>query len=347
MRLLILTEKIAPPAYTPRIQTLVRYLRSQGHECDWVDDGNVSPLDIASYDWIVCSTYYYYPLSLAGHLSRQYHKPLLVDLRDIAEQWGKEGFHTRHLPWKWLDRPVQDIVQRIRIIRRNRVIRQATTVTTVSPWHRDFLSRINPNTHLIYNGFDAEELQPRHTVTDVFRITYMGQIHDLRLRNPERLFQVVSSLNKLDISLDFYTGDRNKEELLSLALHYNLPLHIHPFVPRSELSSIMHQSGIMLFLTTRSTPEGTHGIMGTKFYEALGVEKPLLCIPNDNDCLEKAINDTHAGLASDDTEEIRAFILDKYNEWKTKGYTHQAVINKEPFTRQYQAKQFENLLCQK
>ena len=44
-----------------------------------------------------------------------------------------------------------------------------------------------------------------------------------------------------------------------------------------------------------------------------------------------------------DIEEIKAFILDKYHEWKATGYTHQAVRNKESFSREKQAEQFEQL----
>jgi hypothetical protein len=75
----------------------------------------------------------------------------------------------------------------------------------------------------------------------------------------------------------------------------------------------------------------------------LGCEKPVLCTPSDNGLLAQTIRDTHAGLASSDIEEIKAFILDKYHEWKATGYTHQAVRNKESFSREKQAEQFEQL----
>ena len=91
------------------------------------------------------------------------------------------------------------------------------------------------------------------------------------------------------------------------------------------------------------TSKDTHGMMTTKFFEALGCEKPVLCCPSDEGCLAQAIHDTNAGLASSDINEIKAFILDQYHEWQVKGYTHQTVINKEQFSRQHQAEQFEEL----
>jgi hypothetical protein len=102
----------------------------------------------------------------------------------------------------------------------------------------------------------------------------------------------------------------------------------------------------MLVLTTPIKQYGTHGMMGTKFYEILGVEKPCLCLNSDEECLAEAIKNTHAGLAATHVEDVKAFILEKYQEWKAKGYTHQLVINKEQFTRQHEAEQFEQVFLQ-
>ena len=64
----------------------------------------VQQLDMQQYDLIFCSSYYYFPLLAAQKLAKRYHLPLVVDLRDIAEQWGKESYFTRRLtPWKGLD----------------------------------------------------------------------------------------------------------------------------------------------------------------------------------------------------------------------------------------------------
>jgi hypothetical protein len=86
--------------------------------------------------------------------------------------------------------------------------------------------------------------------------------------------------------------------------------------------------------------------MGTKFFEALGVEKPVLCVRSDEECLAQVIQETNAGLAGTNAEEVADFILEKYQEWKNKGFTRQAVdqAQKRLFTRQYQAQQFEQIL---
>ena len=87
-------------------------------------------------------------------------------------------------------------------------------------------------------------------------------------------------------------------------------------------------------------------MMTTKFYEALGCEKPVLCVPSDESVLAATIRDTNAGIATDNKEEIKQFILEKYHEWQANGYTHQEVRHKEQFSREYQARQFEELFLQ-
>ena len=96
------------------------------------------------------------------------------------------------------------------------------------------------------------------------------------------------------------------------------------------------------------TSKAAKGMMTTKFYEALGCEKPVLCFPNDEGVLATTIKQTNAGIATDDKEAIKAFILDKYKEWKKNGFTHQTVNQdlKQQFTRLYQAKQFEKLILE-
>jgi hypothetical protein len=58
------------------------------------------------------------------------------------------------------------------------------------------------------------------------------------------------------------------------------------------------------------------------------------------------ISETHAGLAATEVEQVKAFVMEKYQEWKKNGYTRQDVVNKEQFTRQRQAEEFEELFIE-
>ncbi|MBP7965301.1 MAG: hypothetical protein KAZ12_01515, partial [Paludibacteraceae bacterium] len=117
------------------------------------------------------------------------------------------------------------------------------------------------------------------------------------------------------------------------------------YVNPKQINTILNQSSIVLVFSNRTKPEGPHGIMTTKFFEALGAERPVLCVRSDEGCLSAAIKETNAGLAGTTVEEVKAFIVEKYKEWKKTGYTHQPVDQnkKMTFSRQAQAQQFENI----
>ena len=106
------------------------------------------------------------------------------------------------------------------------------------------------------------------------------------------------------------------------------------------------EASVVLILSNKQTLHGPKGIMTTKFFEALGVEKPVLCVTSDEACLASAIEKTNAGVAATNVEEVKAFILEKYAEWQQNGYTRQNVVaaEKEKFSRQEQAQAFENII---
>ena len=386
-RILILCEAIAPPAFSPRVLTLAQYLQHQGWQCTILTEEceqqafntdicpiyqmpayhnlladklfyakdqalyryAVAHLDMSRFDLIFCSTYYYFPLLAAKQLAQRYHLPLVVDLRDIAEQWGNQPYFTRRLtPCKVLDYCIGKLYERKQLRLRNRILHFANAVTSVSPWHQQLLAQYNPHTHLIYNGYDEQHFVAKDVKTPFFQIAYLGKLYSTSLRDPRLLFAALQSLlaqGLIDpqlLRVRFHIDPDGQAQLHQLLQSYNLNqvIEIQGYIPRSEILDVMHQSSVLLVLTTQSTPQGTHGIMGTKFFENIGVEKPVLCVRSDEECLAQVIAQTNAGLAATTVEEVEHFLLNKYNEWLRNGYTRQAVTNKHLFSRQHQAEQF-------
>lgn len=282
------------------------------------------------YDAVFCTTFSTFPLPSALTIARRLHLPLHVDIRDLDEQIeGSQYLNHR----SWWTLPFRAWYRRVNRRRRNRVLREADCITTVSPWHQDFIRQFNPCVELIYNGFDATRFCWKAVTSPTFKITYMGRLYSQSFQDPEPLFRAVRELHLPDIEVLFW-GNEN------VIRRVGNDARVMPYVPQEQVPGILQESSILLVLTHAEA----HGMMTTKFYEALGVEKPVLCIPSDNGCLHEVIRLTHAGIASNDISEIKQFILDKYAEWKQHGYTHQPVIHREPFSRQYQARQMETLL---
>ena len=310
-------------------------------------------VNVADFDVIFCSTYYYFPLQATYRLARKYNKPFVVDLRDIAEQWGDIPYRTHSLsPVRWVNTWLHRAYTALNIRKRNRVLKAANQVITISPWHQQFLERITKPVHLIYNGFDEQEFYPNDLRSDTFIISYTGKIYDLSFRDPRLLFEAMQQLianQQIDtskIQIRFHIDQASIIPLQQLVAQYGLTdnCRIEGYIPKSELLPLLHRSSILLVLTSKSTPQGAHGIMGTKIYEAMGVGKPVLCVRSDEECMEQVITQTNAGLAGKKVEEVADFILAKYAEWQQNGFTRQPIQNQQIFSRQYQSSQIEALL---
>ena len=391
-RILILCQPIDPPAFAPRLMTLVRHLIGIGWHCEIATEDSskalipdICPvhilpkyqhyfieklfggkeraffhfvqkeLDIYSFDLIFCASYYFFPLRAAYWLAEKYQKPLVVDLRDIAEQWGTINYHTHSFSSiSFINRIAQKCYTKLNMHHRNQILRKATAVTTVSPWHQQWLAQYNSRTHLIYNGYDEHIYYPQSISSDTFQITFLGKYYPHYKTCPIPLFQAINNLlNHCLIAQDktlinFYTTKEGMDDFYTIAKEYGMEkiVRLHGYISPKEAIEKMQESSVMLVFTTSSRPNGPYGMMGTKFYEILGIEKPCLCLVSDEGCLADAIEKTNAGLAATTTEEVEQFILEKYHEWQEKGFTRQPVKNKEQFTRQHEAQQFEELFLQ-
>lgn len=308
--------------------------------------------NVDTFDAIFCSTCYYFPLQTTYRLAKKYRKPFIVDIRDLAEQWGNIPYNTFSMGSSRLTNGLHRLFTALNIRKRNRVLAAANEVITISPWHQQLLSRYNSRTHLIYNGFDEQEFYPKDVPTDTFLISYAGKIYNLFFRDPRLLFealrQLLSDLPGLskDLRLLFHVDKHSIEPLRQMAADYGLEAYceVNGYIPKAELLPLLHRSSILLVLSCKSTPEGAHGIMGTKFYEALGVEKPVLCVRSDEESLAQVIAMTQAGLAGTNVESVKRFIAEQYSDWQKNGFTHRQVTNKDLFSRATQSAQIEQLL---
>ncbi len=313
----------------------------------------INNLTSSDFDVVLCSTFSTFPLPSAARLAEQWGIPLFADLRDIAEQWGDTSFAGKALNThsKALNHAIFKCYTARAVRQRNKALKAVQAITTVSPWHMQFLAAIHNDVHLIYNGFDEDTFYPEDTTSGHFVISYTGKIYDFGLRNPQLLFQALGELRQDNIlpqhlQLHFYSEEPILNALHDMAQHYRVDdiLYTHPFLPNKDIPHILHRTSIALLLTNKADRKGPHGIMTTKFFEALGVEKPVLCVRSDEDCLAQVILDTNAGIAATSAEQVKSFILDKYKEWEKNGFTRQPVRNKQLFTRSCQAQQFEQLL---
>ncbi len=298
------------------------------------------------FDIVLCASFYIFPLLCGAKMAKQLQIPLVVDLRDIVEQYAQPvGFQkiTSFFKLRWLNR-----------WRRNRLLRSADAVTTVSPWHVAELQKYNSHIRLIYNGFDAAEFYPSVVKSDKFTITYTGRLLGGAYRNPTLFFEAMRELCtdekfRENVCVRWFVDADSARQILALAQQFGIGgcTELNALVSAKEIPDILRASSVVLVLTEKSTANGPHGIMTTKFFEALGCEKPVLCVRSDEGCLAEVICQTNAGVAATNVAEVEQFLREKYAEWQQNGYTHQSVnqAEKEKFSRQTQAQQFAEIFC--
>lgn len=305
------------------------------------------------FDVILCSTYYYFPLLAAEKLSQAWGIPYVIDLRDIVEQWGKANYFTTRLPrLGGLEKIAARWYEQRNLKIRNRVMDGAKAVVTISPWHQEHLQSLTrTHVYLIYNGYDEQELHWEEKQAKVFSIAFIGRFMSLELRQPHLLLEALGEMiqtgeaDTKEWRLDLYAEAEKEEEVRKLAQQYGAESVIrwHTFVPRKELGRIMAESSVLIALGC-PPEDGQHGILGTKVFEAIGVEKPLLLVPSDEDSLAELIRETGIGCAARDIEEVKTFLREQYAEWKEKGYTRQTIEEKDIFSRKNEAQQMLNIL---
>ncbi len=304
---------------------------------------------------ILALAYRKFPFATAERLASELSIPWIADCRDIIEQYPGNSFLPSDVsaagPFKNL---LLSRLKRRFITLRNRRIEHANMLVTVSPWHQEQLSHVNPRCELIYNGFDPELFYPQHQKTEQFIICFAGRLMSLEMRDPSMLIEALNApelqaiRQEKKIELHFYVDDMSRQILQKLmdAAGLSELTQFKPMVPAMQLPSVLSQASIILHLSNKETTKGPHGIVSTKLFEALAMEKPLLMLRSDEAIGEQIIQTSRAGLAARHTKQVIDYIVQNYAQWKQEGYTHLSNYDR-AFVAQYsrieQAKQYASL----
>jgi glycosyltransferase involved in cell wall biosynthesis len=351
------------PGLVGRIEWLATFVRDLlfGYKDRRMYRAALAKVEKRRFDLILCSTFRTFPLPAADRLARKTRLPLVVDLRDIIEQYTSQSEFIEHrLPKLFGVRRILSAQFARRNLRiRNRILPRAACVTTVSPWHVARLEPFNSNVRLIYNGYDPELFYPAAQPADRFYITYAGRLHSTAMRNPDLLLQAVDRLahdcliTPSHFRVRWYVDEKSRRIVEREIRKYPAIapyMDYMGYVPAAEIPRILNESAILLLLTNRpdADGQGPKGVMTTKFFEFLAVGKPILCVRGDEGCLEAAIRRTRSGLSAHHTEEVYDFIHTHYRRWKeNKPFVDRSDREEiRKFSREAQAKQFIQLFEQ-
>lgn len=304
-------------------------------------------------DILLCFTYRKFPLRTASVLSHRWNIPWVGDCRDIIEQYSPGDWLPKRLclgsiPLTW----VEKLLAQRYIHLRNRYLRLASCVSTISCWHKQLLEKVlDRPVELIYNGFADELFYPRMSEQVTFVIRYTGRILSLEMRDPSLLFEALSRppLSELPITVELYTDTYSQALLKPMIKEWGLcdRVLLCDMVSSQCVPNLLRSSAIILLLGNAEGEGRPQGMVSTKLFEALALERPLLLLPMVEGETVDILQSSGCGIAANRVDEISAYILDQYHMWLNHGYTMVQTPNRDKiaqYSRLGQAKQFTKIL---
>jgi len=221
--------------------------------------------------------------------------PLVIELRD---RWHDDPYYPPPAWRGWMERVTEQ-----------RILRRAIAITTVSePWAKVYRHTYAKPVAVICNGYDlasgpAEEEPSRSPET--LRIVYTGGIYRGR-RDPSPLFAALNAMGRdaQDIRVEFYGTD--PAQVAPLAEHHGVAelVVVHPSISHDQAIIEQRRADILLLMQWNNPNE--QGNVPGKFFEYLGVLRPILLLGLREGVPATIIRERQAGFFSNDPAEIAA-----------------------------------------
>lgn len=268
--------------------------------------------------------------------------PNLKWIADFRDPWTEISYYQHLKLTKFADQKHRNLEQKVF---ENADITLATSYSDAEKFRRK-----GANAVCITNGFDVENQEPRtenREPTTQFTLSYIGVLE--QLRNPEVLWRVLNDLIKEneDFRKNFqlkFVGridDRILDKITSSEL--NNSVKNLGYLSHSEANLEMQNSDLLLI--TNFPEEKSKGIIPGKIFEYLATKKQIISFgPKESD-VKRILEETHAGkhFSCDDYESLKAFILEKFNDWKS-GNLSSNTENIEQFSRKNLTKKLAEIL---
>lgn len=263
-------------------------------------------------------------------------------IADFRDPWTEISYYQHLKLTKFADRKHRNLEQK--------VFENADITLATSYADAENFKKKGANAVCITNGFDVENQEPRtenREPSTQFTLSYIGVLE--QLRNPEVLWRVLNDLIKEneDFRKNFqlkFVGridDRILDKITSSEL--NNSVKNLGYLPHSEANLEMQNSDLLLI--TNFPEDKSKGIIPGKIFEYLATKNQIISFgPKESD-VKRILEETHAGkhFSYDDYESLKAFILEKFNDWKS-GNLSSNTENIEQFSRKNLTKKLAEIL---
>jgi len=275
-------------------------------------------------------------------LSKRFGIPWCADYRD--------GWSTNY------NLPYMPFLQRFVLKRllgklEKSMLKSASLVLTVTPALKDTLeSHLNKPVHVVFNGYDPQEIcQVTNTplfLDNKFTISYLGSLYPFQpLEEFSQFIHRLSIDGILEISglrIRFIGGEKYTKRIReAFNIIPEIDLHITPNLDRHSALKYAFSSHVLLLLSS-STVDGS----AAKIYDYLALRRPIFVYKNDQGTIKFLLDYTKTGFLHDDYESSKQFFSALYDAYKagTVRNFETNPVNLEEFSREYQAKNFFQLI---
>jgi glycosyltransferase involved in cell wall biosynthesis len=280
-----------------------------------------------------------------GHeLSKKYRLPWVADYRD---DWSTSEINKSRFVF-------DKIVSWVESKSEKKWLRNVSFFTTISHHYRNKISLYTGKRgEVILNGFFEEDYQDvtRQNDLDEFSVVYNGTLYgSQKIELFIAAFKMFVDNNKelkIPIKLKFIGLAFDPIQTMrvkKLIIGYEKNVEITSRISREEVIAIQKEANLLLMLSH----ESVKGIPSSKLYEYLGLRKPILVCPTDDDILKETVGGYNLGDVVNSEKEILK-VLNNYLLLFKKNESDSLIANDEyvlKFTRKAQTDELSKLLDQ-
>lgn len=235
----------------------------------------------------------------------------IADLRDPWSNWDL----LDKLKTNALGKSIQQKLEK-------QVIKNADFVMATSPRQAEDLKKLGAKKSFsLNNGFQEIKKETRPAPTDVFRVSHLGLLNELR--NPVEFWETLNTLceknsvfaEKLVVSLYGIIGDSVKEAfkrwpVLAKKVEY------HGYLEQKDLHAKMEEAAVLLVIQNRS--QNATRIIPYKLYEYLPMQRPIIQIGaafgDSNDLIENL--KVGSALVKEDKVRMEEVMTRLFEKWQ-------------------------------
>lgn len=247
--------------------------------------------------------------------------PEIKWLADFRDPWTQISYHSELKLTKSSQKKHKKLEEK--------VMKSADLIIATSFTDAENYKKIGANrVEVVTNGFETSDfdLTKKNQNSSKFKLTYSGGLEVAR--NPLVLWKIIDELQeehssfKEDLELEFY-GNLSEDVKNSLKEnHLEQFLNEHGYVSHKQsIEGILNSN---LLLITNFPDEKSKGIIPGKLFEYMATENRILAIGPDEGDVKKLLEETETGeyFTYDEFNEIKSYILEVYEQWKTGAQRH-------------------------